>query len=102
MNQIKYNTIDLDIHPNYITEGKEILSRVIRFISNCESSLIIKNPKDSDSKGYHIEFYCKKDCDICRLLFDDSKRYMEDFNRLEERKNVLFDAKHIKINEKKK
>jgi len=95
----KYNTIDLDIHPNFITDGKILLNKVVNFIINCESCLLMKPPKDSSSKGYHLFFICKKDCDICRLLFDDSKRFMMDYDRIEERKNVMFDAKHIKLNE---
>lgn len=98
-NVIKYNTIDLDIHPNYINNGKAILNKIISFISNCEGCLGIEPPKDSDSKGYHIIFYCNKNCDMCRLLFDDSKRFMMDYKREENRKNVMFDAKHIKLNE---
>jgi len=94
---LKLNTIDLDIHPNFITEGKILLNKVIRFLLNCEWCLGVEPPKDSDSKGYHITFYCKKDCDICRLLFDDSKRFMMDYDRIKERQNVMFDAKHIKL-----
>ncbi|MFZ1990344.1 MAG: hypothetical protein WAW96_11305 [Alphaproteobacteria bacterium] len=99
---MKLNTIDLDIHPNHITEGKFLLDKVLKFLINCESCLGVEEPKDSDSKGYHIIFYCKKDCDICRLLFDDSKRFMMDYDRIEERKNVMFDAKHVKLNETQK
>lgn len=95
----KYNTIDLDIHPNFITEGKRLLDKVFNFIIGCEYCLGIQPPIDSDSKGYHLIFFCKKDCDVCRLLFDDSKRFMMDFDRIEERKNVMFDDKHVKINE---
>ena len=96
---IKYNTIDIDINPLIILNGKEYMKKIFDFILHCDSCQIIKEPKDSDSKGYHLFFYCKKDCDICRWLFDDSKRYMMDFDRLEERKNVMFDAKHVTLNE---
>jgi len=97
MSNLKLNTIDLDIHPNFITEGKTLLNKVIKFLLNCEWCLGVEPPKDSASKGYHITFYCKKDCDICRLLFDDSKRFMMDYDRIKERQNVMFDAKHIKL-----
>lgn len=95
---IKYNTIDIDINPLIILDGKKHLKKILNFIIRCESCIGIRS-NDSDSKGYHLFFYCKKDCDICRLLFDDSKRFMMDFDRLEERKNVMFDAKHVKLNE---
>ena len=98
----KYNTIDLDIHPDYINKGKSLLEKVMRFIKHCEYCLAIGEPQDSNSKGYHIFFICKKDCELCRLLFDDSRRYMMDFDRLEERKNVMFDVKYCKIDEAEK
>lgn len=94
---IKYNTIDLDIFPNFITEGKKLLNKVFDFILNCDSCLKIYPPIDSDSKGYHLFFICSKNCELCRLLFDDSKRFMMDYDRPETRKNVMFDDKHVKI-----
>jgi len=98
MSYIKYNTIDIDLDAKNPFHGKEYLNRIIRLITNCESCLGVQI-KDSDSKGYHIFLFCKTDCDLCRLIFDDSKRYMMDYDRIEERKNVMFDAKHIKLNE---
>ena len=94
---IKYNTIDLDIYPNYITNGKELLNKVFNFIINCNGCEKIEPVKDSDSKGYHLIFYCNRDCELCRLLFDDSKRFMMDYDRFEQRKNVMFDDKHVKL-----
>ena len=94
---IKYNTIDLDIYPNYITNGKELLNKVFNFIINCSGCEKIEPVKDSDSKGYHLIFYCNRDCELCRLLFDDSKRFMMDYDRFEQRKNVMFDDKHVKL-----
>lgn len=98
MGFFKYNTIDLDIHPNFINNGKEILKKITDFITSCELCIRIQI-KDSNSKGYHILFFCKKECDICRLLFDDSKRFMMDYDRFKERQNVMFDAKYVELNE---
>lgn len=75
-----------------------MLDKIIKFITNCEYCIGLK-VEDSSSKGYHLFFFCKKECDLCRLVFDDSKRFMMDFDRLTERQNVMFDAKHIKLNE---
>lgn len=95
---IKLNTIDIDFNAVNPYHGKELLDRIVRLITNCDSCVGIQ-VKDSDSKGYHLFVYCKAECDLCRLVFDDSKRYMLDFYRFEERKNVMFDAKHVKLNE---
>lgn len=94
--QVKYNTIDLDIFPNHINNGKELLDRIIRLITHCESCLGVQI-KDSDSKGYHIFIWCKVNCELCRLVFDDSRRYMMDCDRPEGRRNVMFDTKHSEL-----
>lgn len=97
---IKLNTIDIDLNPINPYHGKDYVNRIVMLICRCTSCLGVQI-KDSDSKGYHLFVYCKENsnCDLCRLVFDDSKRYMNDFDRIEERKNVMFDAKHVKFNE---
>lgn len=95
---MKLNTIDIDFNAINPYHGKEYLDRIVKLITNCENCKGIQI-KDSDSKGFHLFVYCNKECDLCRLVFDDSKRYMMDYDRFEERKNVMFDAKHVKLNE---
>lgn len=95
---IKYNTIDIDLDMKNPYHGKEYVNRIIRLITNCQSCIGVQI-KDSCSKGYHLFVYCKENCELCRLVFDDSKRYMLDYKRPKWRKNVMFDAKHVKLNE---
>lgn len=95
---IKFNTIDIDLDMRNPCHGKEYLNRIVELISTCQSCLGVQ-VKDSCSKGYHIFVWCKEDCELCRLVFDDSKRYALDCKRPEWRKNVMFDAKHVKFDE---
>lgn len=95
---IKYNTIDIDLDMRNPFHGKEYLNRIIELITNCQSCLGVQI-KDSDSKGYHIFVWCKENCELCRLVFDDSHRYMKDCDRIAECRNIMFDAKHVKLNE---
>ena len=54
--------------------------------------------KYSSFKGCHIELFCLKDCDICRMCYDDDKHFAYDMNRPEYARNILFDKKEkIKI-----
>ena len=93
---IKYNTIDLDINSRMPNNDKYLKDRIIQLISLCESCVQIQC-FDSNSKGYHIIFYCSINCDLCRFVFDDSKRYSLDLRRLDIRQNVLFDIKGVPI-----
>lgn len=93
---MKYNTIDLDINPRLPNNDKYLLKRIIEKISLCESCLYIK-VLDSQSKGYHIFFYCSQDCDLCRFVFDDDKRYALDTKRPNWRQNIMFDIKGVPV-----
>jgi hypothetical protein len=81
-----YNTIDID------TTDKETIFYTVSNILNmnrrfhCLAKIYI-NP--SSLKGYHIKLYCKKKCDICRMVFDDDIRYFYDQFREIESQNVL-------------
>lgn len=81
-----YNTIDID------TTDKEflfiVLSKIIRR-NNRFSCLAKIEVTPSSLKGYHIKLYCKKKCDLCRLVFDDDIRYFYDQYREPESQNVL-------------
>ena len=81
-----YNTIDVD------TTNKE-------FVRNIVSKILLRNNRfhclseikitPSSLKGYHIQLYCKKKCDLCRMVFDDDIRYFYDQYRESESQNVL-------------
>lgn len=87
MSQIYYQNIDAD----NIT--KEELYRIIKKIKNNRCCLNVKF-KESSLKGYHILLECAiKSCDLCRLVFDDMKRYEIDLGREEKFKNTTFTEK---------
>lgn len=77
-------TLDID------TNDKEFVGRILTKISNCKDyvRLIIY---ESKCKGYHVILFCKKECDVCRLVFDDSTRFYYDSFRPEFARNILFD-----------
>jgi len=81
-----YNTIDLDKVNK--TQLGEIIKKIT--IKKCCLSLTYK---DSSSKGYHISIICAKKCDICRIVFDDQKRFEMDNNRDLKYQNTLFTEK---------
>lgn len=81
-----YNTIDLD------TTDKEYVLRIRNKILNKglkDDCLYDFQITPSERKGYHIQLWCRKKCDLCRLVFDDDIRYFYDQYREEESKNVL-------------
>lgn len=78
----KYNTIDFD------STNKEFLERTIIKILRCQNLLSL-NYEPSKRKGYHIRIHCNIECEICRLVFDDSTRYSFDAYREPELRNVL-------------
>jgi hypothetical protein len=73
--------------------SKDLAEKIALKIAKCKYCVIIQI-KLSNYKGYHIEFYCTKKCDLCRLQFDDIRRYEEDLNRLEVFRDLIFDVKH--------
>ena len=81
------NTIDLDYC------DKETLRRTIDKILLCKNLVQIQS-KPSSNKGYHLLMLCNKNCDICRLVYDDQRRYAIDTNiRKPQFKNLLWDNK---------
>lgn len=81
-----YNTIDLD------KIDKEQLQTIINKIkqNKCLKDIQVK---DSSSKGYHLLLTCNRECDVCRMVFDDQKRYEMDNNRDLKYQNTLFTSK---------
>lgn len=62
------NTLDLD---KINKEQLEIITQKIKNNECCKEVII----RDSNTKGYHIIIICRKNCDLCRFVFDDAKRY---------------------------
>jgi hypothetical protein len=87
------NTLDLDFC------GFELMLQVVNKVRTCRDHgpIVI-----SDSlKGYHLLFYCKVDCDDCRLVFDDPERFARDRRRPWWSRNVLFDRKIFMLGQRK-
>lgn len=91
-------TIDLDW--DYRRTGRavswedalRILFKIVR-CRHCRRAVL----KASPLKGYHIILYCDIDCDLCRLLYDDERRYEMESRQPWRRRNVLFDKVKIKF-----
>jgi hypothetical protein len=81
-----YNTIDLD------KVDKQQLADIVSKITAKPCCLSLQY-KDSSSKGYHISIVCSKQCDVCRMVFDDQKRFEMDSNRDIKFQNTLFTEK---------
>jgi len=81
------NTIDLDFA--HRVKLNTILSKIIR----C-SSLISWGYSDT-AKGYHIKMGCGRDCDLCRMVFDDQERFRRDLERTPSSRNVLHQRKWL-------
>jgi DNA-binding Lrp family transcriptional regulator len=94
-NYFCYNTLDVDwdIIPDInLSCSKEHIDNIIAKIQKCPNLAgLVK--EDSNKKGYHLRFYCKKECDLCRLVFDDYIRYDADRTRKKEFTNIMFDSK---------
>lgn len=84
------STLDVD------TNDKEFIVRLIsKIIVNCKiknKHLIEWDMKESNLKGYHFVLLCNRKCDICRMCYDDPKRFNFDQNRPDYMQNVLFDG----------
>lgn len=89
-----YNTIDID------TNNKEFITTLKLKIYRCSNleELVVR---DSSQKGVHFILHCKKNCDLCRLVFDDAIRYAYDQFRESFSRNVLFSEKEFFSGSKK-
>jgi hypothetical protein len=90
-----YNSLDIDwdtIPDINLSCSNEKINNIFLKIKRCPNLLgIIK--EDSNKKGYHLRFYCKVECDKCRLVFDDYIRFDADSKRKKEFTNIIFDTK---------
>ena len=78
------STLDID------TNDKETIKRITQKIIRCPNIFHI-HKKPSSHKGYHFILRCYIKCDICRICYDDFRRYNYDMNRPEWARNILFD-----------
>ena len=88
------NTLDIDFNPQYFKD-KHYFIRIIEKILRMPCLLELWT-KPSVSKGIHVFMKCSiKNCDICRLVFDDQERYRKDIQRPKYARNVMFDKKTL-------
>ena len=80
------NTLDLD------QISKEELELIINKIKK-NTCCIDVGWRCSDSKGYHVKISCIKECDLCRLVFDDDKRFAIDSVMPIQFRDFLFNEK---------
>lgn len=92
--------LDIDLVTKYSRlppKSEDETDFMVEKISRCPSFIDLEI-KLSSYKGFHIILFCKKDCDICRMCYDDDKHFAYDMNRPEYARNILFDKKEkIKI-----
>jgi len=81
-------TLDID------TNDKEFIRRILMKINQCQY-LNEMDLKESELKGYHIILSCYIKCDVCRMCYDDQKRFNFDQDRPYYLQNVLFDKTEI-------
>jgi hypothetical protein len=91
-----YNTLDLDWEIPRRNEGlscsRELADRILNKIVKCKYC-VVASKELSNLKGYHIKFYCTRKCDICKLQFDDQKRYIKSLTQPEICKDIIWDIK---------
>ena len=87
MRRLWLNTIDLDY--NEERRVGEILDKIVE----CSDLYSLRTEISSSTNGVHLILYCCRDCDLCRLVFDDPVRYAKDLQRPVYSRNVLFESK---------
>lgn len=86
--QIFYkSTLDID------TNDKEKIAYIEhKIVFECPfNGLFHLHKKPSATKGYHFILKCFIKCDVCRIVFDDFRRFAYDQNRPENARDILFD-----------
>jgi hypothetical protein len=82
-----YNTIDID-------RDDDKLLRCLHFLMNyCHEHTEVYVNVSPSGKGWHVKFFCRKPCLLCRFLFDDPKRLKYDLKRPVYARNVLWHHK---------
>jgi hypothetical protein len=96
-------TLDLDWY--FLQKHNLTIEEIVKKICHhCKGKIYcFECYPSSGLNGYHMIIWCEKDqCDVCRLLFDDQKRFQNDLSlRFPHERNVLFFEK-TKIRKSKK
>lgn len=93
-------TLDIDFTDKWNKlkpKDYEFIENVVNKISKCPFFVDLWL-KLSAYKGVHIIIICSIKCDICRFVYDDTKRFAYDLSRPVYARNILADKKErIKI-----
>ena len=82
------NTLDLDFN------DKEKVADIVTKVLMCpDGGHVVKRSISPSMNGLHLEFWCKKNCDLCRFVFDDPFRYAADLTRPVYTRDVLWEKK---------
>lgn len=99
-NKIFRKVLDIDLTSKYSRlppKSEDEIDFMIQKIVKCPFFDDLKI-KLSSHKGFHVILFCRVDCDICRICYDDEKHYAYDMNRPEYARNILFSKKErVKI-----
>lgn len=79
------NTLDLDFN------DKEKVGDIAAKVLLCVHAL--KMSLSASMNGVHLEFWCPRNCDLCRFVFDDPFRYAADLSRPAYTRDVLWQSK---------
>ena len=92
-----FNSLDLDWEVSKedicLSCSNELVEKILNKIVKCKYC-VIASKNLSNYKGYHIEFYCSKKCDLCRFQFDDNRRYEMDLKRNKGCRQLIWNVKH--------
>jgi hypothetical protein len=80
------NTIDID--DTDLDNLRRIRLKIMHFCSDVDAMGF-----EPSLNGWHVTLWCRKECEVCRLVFDDQNRYFWDLERKPHTRNVLFDFK---------
>ena len=81
-------TLDVD------TTDKDLITHIYMKIHNCKYCVNVERTFSS-FKGVHFVIYCTRECEICRFVYDDFRRFAYDANRPYYARNILFQEKEI-------
>ena len=84
---------DFAVIGNAMTRGNEEVEYILNKLQNCPFCVNFKVKVSPSLNGYHVTMYCRKQCDLCRFVFDDPVRFARDCEREIETRNVLWDRK---------
>ena len=89
------STLDLDFNE------KSRIEHIEEKIKRCKDLVALRKELSPSRNGWHFILWCKKECNLCRISYDDPVRYQRDLT-LRERHggNFLASRKIVRKGEK--